>query len=229
LIADEQLLFDGREMLMVHNMFRREFALMPALVRDAAVCDQERVQIISDHIENVSAILHHHHHSEDENSWPLLLGRCGEEMAPLLQLMESQHEVVAKFGHEVDEALEVWRGSPSTESRKALADALDRLLPSLKDHLSAEEKIIVPLMEQHITAAEWTAIAMKSAAVFDPESLPLAFGMVVYEGDPEVVETAIANMPAEVRPVIRQLAAQAFASYSERVHGTATPPRSNEL
>ena len=33
----EQLHFDGREMLMVHDVFRREFALMPALVRGVAV------------------------------------------------------------------------------------------------------------------------------------------------------------------------------------------------
>jgi hemerythrin-like domain-containing protein len=228
-ITDEQPVFDGRVMLMVHNMFRREFALMPALVRSVAAGDRERAQIISDHITNVNDILHYYHHSGDENSWPLLLNRCGEEIAPLVQLMESQQEVVARFGHEVDEALEAWRDSASIESRKALADALDRLLPSLREHFSAEEKIIIPLMEQHITAAEWARMVQEYAADSDPESLLLAFGMFMYGGDPEAVETAIASMPAEVRPVIRQLAAQAFGSYSERVHGTATPPRSTEL
>jgi hemerythrin-like domain-containing protein len=228
-IINEQPLFDGRVMLLVHNMFRREFTLMPALVRSVAAGDRERARIISDHIMYVSDILYSHHHSEDENNWPLLLDRCGEEMVPLVLLMESEHEVVARFGHEVDEALEVWRDSASIESRRALADALDRLLPSLKDHLSAEEKIIVPLMEQHITAAEWAEMVQKTAADADPESLTLTFGMLMYEGDPEVVEASIAGMPAEVRPVIRQLAAQAFGSYAERVHGTATPPRSTEL
>jgi hypothetical protein len=29
---DEQPYFDGRHMLMMHDMFRREFALMPGLV-----------------------------------------------------------------------------------------------------------------------------------------------------------------------------------------------------
>jgi hypothetical protein len=46
---EEQLHFDGREMLMVHDVFRREFALMPALVRGVAVGDHNRAQIVRSH------------------------------------------------------------------------------------------------------------------------------------------------------------------------------------
>ena len=35
----------------------------------------------------------------------------------------------------------------------------------------------------------------------------------------------IATMPPEIRPVIGNLAAQAFAEHALRVHGTATPER----
>jgi hypothetical protein len=49
--VEEQLHFDGGEMLMVHDVFRREFALMPALVRGVAVGDHNRAQIVTDHIE----------------------------------------------------------------------------------------------------------------------------------------------------------------------------------
>jgi hypothetical protein len=42
--TDEPL--DGREMFMVHNMLRREFALMPGLVRDVTAGDRERTQIL---------------------------------------------------------------------------------------------------------------------------------------------------------------------------------------
>jgi hypothetical protein len=68
--AEEQLHFDGREMLMVHDVFRREFALMPALVRGVAVGDHNRAQIVTDHIERVSALLHHHHLAERQYTWP---------------------------------------------------------------------------------------------------------------------------------------------------------------
>lgn len=71
--VEEQLHFDGREMLMVHDVFRREFALMSALVRCVAVGDHNRAQIVTDHIERMSALvppgvtvpLHSHDDAED--------------------------------------------------------------------------------------------------------------------------------------------------------------------
>ena len=143
--------------------------------------------------------------------------------------MEDQHERVATLGHEVDKALSVWRHNATAESRGALVDILNRLTPPLTGHLSDEENGVVPLMEQHLTADEWNEMVAKGAADADPEQLPLGFGMLMYECDPEIIDRAIASMPADARPVMRQLAAQAFADHSLRVHGTTTPPRSTEL
>ena len=53
--------------------------------------------------------------------------------------------------------------------------------------------------------------------------------MLMYEGDPEIIERALAVMPADARPVITAMAAQTFAEYSRAIHNTPTPPRSFEL
>jgi hemerythrin-like domain-containing protein len=227
--SDAQPHFHGSEMLIVHDMFRREFALMPRLVRGVAAGDHDRAQIIGDHIEGATSALHTHHVLEDDNVWPLLLDRCRESAAPLVELMEGQHQPIAAAVHQVDEALSVWRDSPFADSRQALVVVLDRLIPVLKEHLSTEEDRVVPLMEHHITAAEWSEFLKNESAAVGPDHLPLMLGMLMYEGDPESVERVIATMSADVRPEIRQLAAPAFAAHSQRVHGTATPPRSTEL
>jgi hemerythrin-like domain-containing protein len=222
--------FHSSEMLIVHDMFRREFTLMPGLVRGVEAGDRDRAQIIGDHIEGATGALHTHHVLEDDNVWPLLRDRCGESVAPLVELMEGQHHQIAGLIPQVDEALSVWRDSPTAESRQALVDDLDRLIPALKEHLSTEEDRVVPLMEQHITAAEWREFLEMESAAVDPEHLPLILGMLLYEGNPESVEQFIATMSADAGPVvIRQLAASTFAAHSQRVHGTATPPRSTEL
>ena len=83
-------------------------------------------------------------------------------------------------------------------------------------------------MERYITAAEFIEIVRKGAAEADPNELALGFGMLMYEGDPDIIDRAIVTMAAEVRPVIKTVAAQAFADQSQRIHGTATPPRSTE-
>ena len=96
-----------------------------------------------------------------------------------------------------------------------------------------------PLMEVFCLRAVWESVAaeffewkefleQESAAV-DPEHLPLMLGMLMYEGDPESIEQVIATMSADTGLVIRQLAAPAFTAHSQRVHGTATPPRSTQL
>ena len=51
----------------------------------------------------------------------------------------------------------------------------------------------------------------------------------MYEDDPHSIDQFIAAMPADARPVIRQLAAKTFADHSQRVHETATPSRSTNL
>ena len=227
--TDAEPHFHGSEMLIVHNMSRLEFVLMPGLVRGVAAGDRHRAQIIGDHIKGATSALHTHHVLEDDNVWPLLLDRCGESVAPLVELMESQHHQIARLIPQVDEPLSVWRHSPTAESHQPLVDVLDRLIPALKEHLSTEEDRVVPLMEQHITATEWNEFLEKESAAVDPQHLPLMLGMLMYEGDPESVEQVIATMSADASPVIRRLAAPTFAAHSQRIHGTATPPRSTEL
>lgn len=221
--------FDGREMVMVHDMFRREFALLPGLVDGVVPGDDTRAQAVGDHIEALIAALNHHHRSEDEYVWPLLVDRCANSAAALTGTMQAQHDQVELRLQEVNKSLRNWRANIMADSRKSLVEALERLFTPLSRHLIDEERQVVPLMEQHITAAEFLEIVRMGAANADPDGLPLGFGMLMYEGDPEIIERAIAGMAAEARPVIRELAAQAFAEHSQRIHGTATPPRSTEL
>src|SRR3984893_12273631 len=162
--TDPQPHFHRNEMLVVHDMFRREFALMPGLVRGVAAGDRDRARIIGDHIGGATSALHIHHVLEDDNVWPSLLDRCGESVAPLVELMEGQHHQIARLIPQVDEALSVWRDSPTVESRQGLIDILDRLIPALKEHLSTEEDRVVPLMEHHITAAEWNEVRNNESA-----------------------------------------------------------------
>ena len=85
------------------------------------------------------------------------------------------------------------------------------------------------MMEKHITQTEWNKLLQAAAVDFLPADMPLEFGMMMYEAEPEVVELAVRNMPEQLRPVIRQTAAQSFAEHAMRVHGTATPLRSSEI
>jgi hypothetical protein len=222
-------MFDGREMRLLHDVFRRELGLAAAAVEGVAAGDRERAVLVSAHIGAVTTLLHHHHEGEDTHDWPLLVHRCPDESGQLVALMESQHGAVADLVERVQDALGAWTEVPSAERRTALVAILGRLLPMLEEHLLAEERHVVPLMEAHITAAEHAESVRKGAAGADPGAVPLWFGMMMYEGDPEVVETALAGLPPAIRPVVRGGAPHAYAEHARAVHGTATPPRSSDL
>jgi iron-sulfur cluster repair protein YtfE (RIC family) len=221
--------FDPREMHMVPAMLRREFALAPAVIRTAGIGSRDHAGVVVEHLNVITTVLHHHHQAEDDYVWPLLTRRCPAAATAMVELMEMQHRRLAVLVDAVDSGLSSWTACPSAESAAALADSVDRLLPVLDDHLDVEEESVVPLMAQYITAAEWNSIVAHGIAEADPDGLLLGFGMLMYEGDRDLVDAAIANMPEEVRPVIREQAEHAFAEHSRRVHGTATPVLSTDL
>jgi hemerythrin-like domain-containing protein len=221
--------FDAREMQMVHKMFRREFLLAAGLVRRVAEGDNERAETVASHLEFMANILHAHHNFEDRQIWPVLLDRCPDESIPNVCRTGDQHAAIDAAISEVAESLAAWRLEAAAGSRERLATALDKLLPILLEHMDFEEQHVVPVMEKYITLGEWNQLIQAVAVDLVPVDMPLEFGMIMYEGDPEIVDVAVSNMPEELRPVIRQTAAQSFAEHATRVHGTATPLRSSEI
>jgi hemerythrin-like domain-containing protein len=208
---------DTRSMLEVHAMFRREFALLPALVRDISPGCRARTNIVADHIHLLITILHEHHLTEDEFLWPRLLDRGSAQAAEIAQLMESQHASLAKLMDNLDSELRAWLSSAAGDHGLALAEILDRMIPALSDHMSLEESRAMPMVERYVTAGEWQRMVDAVQARLSDDNLTLVLGMVMYEG--------LANSPPQPDSSFEELALRVYGSYSMWVHGTATPPR----
>jgi hemerythrin-like domain-containing protein len=218
-------LADARDMFAAHTMFRREFGLMPGLVRAVAAGDTQRSALVADHVAMVSSVLNHHHFGEDTYVWPRLRERCPDDCAGLVDVMEEQHHAIHTGLLQVAQAGEAWRDSAPADARHTLVGAIDRLLPVMTEHLALEEERVVPLIEKYVTQAEYGRLAQEPSAEIPPDKLPVLFGMFMYEAEPAAIDLAVAEMPPEVRPVIRDLAPQAYAAYAEELYGTPAPPR----
>jgi hypothetical protein len=157
--------------------------------------------------------------------WPKLLDRGPTEIDPIVHVMESQHEGIEEIITELESLVVTWRATASARSTEDLALLLERMVVLLEEHLAMEEERVLPLIEEYVTAGEWDEMVQAEAADTPEDRIPLLFGMMMYEGDPEVVEKALSQMPSTVRPVVREMSLEAFASHSELVHGTATPRR----
>ena len=215
-------LANPRDMVVAHTMFRREFGLMPDLVRGVTPGDKQRARLVADHIALVSNVLSQHRVGEDRHIWPRLRNRCAQECGPLVDVMKDQHHAIHTCLLQVSKALQPWRDSASARARGALAAAIDQLIAVVTEHLALEEERVCPLIVKHIADAEYAVLAQERAACIPPGKLPTVLGMIMYYGDRAVSDMILAEMPVEVQPAIKDLAVQAYAAYATDLYATAT-------
>ncbi|MGW9026648.1 hemerythrin domain-containing protein [Streptomyces sp. NPDC055722] len=218
---------DVRDMYMAHAALRREFRLLPQLIRDVAPGDAVRAEVIGAHAELVCRILHTHHEGEDLFLWPKLLQRGGEEAVFIVPIMEEQHHAIDQAHAQAIELLPEWKSSG--RGGEELAGAFEMLLTVLLEHMATEEKRILPMAERHVTAAEWRELGEHGMAAIPKKELPLAFGMAMYEGDPAVIKAVLAHAPLPVRLLVPVIGRRRYAAHARRVHGTTRPARLGTL
>jgi hemerythrin-like domain-containing protein len=214
---------DTREMVMIHTFIRREFRLAAGVLRRVEARDTARARVVADHLDFIGRFLHHHHTVEDELLWPKLLDRLPDELAPIVHLMESQHEAVDALLGRMGELLPQWRASASPELRDQLSDCYEELYVGLVEHLDAEEQRLLPLAARCISEEEWAELGDTGRRRGRKSDMALVLGMFAYEGDPEVVQGLLAKAPLPVRVLVPRLARRTFRRHALTVHGTATP------
>jgi hypothetical protein len=103
-----------------------------------------------------------------------------------------------------------------------LAGALDRLHALLVEHLAAEEQHIPPLASPSLTEEERGELGTDGMAAQAGSKLPMMFGMVMKDGDPEVVTGMLANAPLVPRLLLPFIGPRASTGYARRVYGSVT-------
>lgn len=210
---------DTRDMIVVHDALRREYAALPALVSAVSPGDTRRARVVAEHIDLLFALLHHHHAGEDRVLWPVLLARVPAELVPVVEPMERQHEGIHAALQQSSRLLRNWRGDASGTDRDLLADSLGQLGTRLGEHLADEEEHVLPLAAQHLSHAEWRRLGEEGMAGVPKRQLPLVLGTLMQDGDPQVIGAMVAELPRPLRLVVPLLAVRAHRRYVRKVHG----------
>ena len=208
---------DSRDMYVVHSLFRREFPAAAALVRTVAADDAPTTARVADHVLLITGALHTHHTGEDTHVWPKLLQRGPDEIAPLVQTMESQHESLHAALADVEERATVWRRTATEADREALAAALDALIAPMSAHLDAEEAHVLTLIDKYLTDEEWAEAGKHGLASARKSQLPMIFGMLLHDARPEHTESLRAVIPGPVWFVLSRLGPVAYGRYARRL------------
>lgn len=168
-------------------------------------------------------LLHHHHQGEDVLLWPKLRARTSAQSATVIDEVEDQHADLDAELSTVKRLLTVWAQAPGPAARDDLVGHLGLLHTMLRDHLELEERALLPLAAAVLTKAEWDEIGESGVAAMPKSTLPLAFGIFSYEGDPAVLAAMLHAAPRVARIVLPVLARHAYARRARRVYGTARP------
>ena len=207
------------EMVVIHRVFRREFTLLPRLVREVADGDTDRAAPIAEALRLVLDGLHHHHSGEDDILWPALLERAAPSTG-LVETMQAQHGVVDGYAEQAVPLLGAWERTASSSTGTELADVLDRFAAALFEHLDLEEREILPLASRHVTAAEWNQMGEHGKDSMSPSQLPIMFGLVLEDADDEERATMLGNLPLPIRLLLRTIGAWQFRRYVRRLRAS---------
>ncbi|MGY1639378.1 hemerythrin domain-containing protein [Geodermatophilus sp. SYSU D00742] len=209
-------LTDVHDMVVAHRTFRREFRLLPELVRAVPAGDTARAGVVAAHARLVLKGLHLHHTSEDELLWPRLLERAAPDAA-LVHRMEAQHERVEHHTERLGAALTRWEAEARPAVTEEVAATSDALRTALLEHLDEEEREILPLAARHLSTAEWEQLGEHGLARMSRSELPIMFGAVLEEATPEETAQLLAKLPLPVRLLARTVFLRRYRRYVSRV------------
>ena len=209
---------DTREMVVIHNVFRRFLGDLPELIRGVPTGDLTRAAVIADAFVEVATGLHHHHTNEDEILWPTLLERVQVERSFVLRA-EEQHERVHELLERGHVRAASFRTDPSAEKRDAFAATVAELDAALREHMADEEQYILPLVERYLTVAEWEQLGERGRASIPKDRLLVQLGWILDGLDADERHEFLAQMPLPARLAWRLLGRRKFEQERRRIYG----------
>jgi hemerythrin-like domain-containing protein len=220
-MATTEPMADSADMIVVHKMFRRQFAAIPALVSEVPVGDVAQAAVEADHVKWMVEFLHAHHEGEDMLVWPRLVERCPTETEPLIFTMEAQHHGLAVALDDLAAKANLWRKSAAAAERAALAEAATVLLDRIAEHLDLEELKVLTLIDSYLTEKEWKQVGGSGLKSMSFAHLKVAFGMILDGASPDEVKTMHDTIPRGPWVLFSFLGPRAYVKYAARLHTDA--------
>ncbi|QMU77992.1 hemerythrin domain-containing protein [Streptacidiphilus sp. PB12-B1b] len=207
-----------QEMEMIHRIFRRESLLLAKLIGAVDEGDVRRAGLLAEAWRTYALGLHLHHAGEDDLVWPKLLERA-ELDAARVQRMEAQHHELSAGLERVEKLLEPWASTASVPARDDLVQALVEHNRTLCSHLDEEEREVMPLVAQHISAAEWREVGERGLAETPRNKRLIALGAILEDASDEERAEFLGRLPGPARLVWRLVGQRQYRSHVRRIRG----------
>lgn len=143
------------------------------------------------------AQLDNHHSAEDDDLWPVLRAELSDpgDLASVDAMVE-EHRHIPPALAEVDTALR-GGGEPTAP--------VESLSTVVLDHLAHEEREVLPLLERHLTRAQWRAFLVKERNRRSPRERPEFLAWILDDASEQDAAAVLAEMPPPARLVYRRV------------------------
>ena len=140
----------------------------------------------------------------------------------LIRRMEDQHSGLHDALDTAQRELTAWEASPTTEGSAALATALGTVTDRLTEHLTEEERDVVPLIAAHITQDEWDHGGKVAFSKFTPKQRFIAMGEMLAVASPTEAARMLAGVPGPIRVIWRLVGRRRYQRFMVDLRGN--PP-----
>lgn len=160
-----------RALNIIHDEHRRSFAVLHCLqsllqdIRDGRA--RPDFELLDSIVEYLSSFLFRYHHPKEDDHLFRALRRRDPDSAALLDALEEEHLTGGRLLRELRGALQTYRreGEPALPGLLRAAEAYHHFE---WQHMSREEREVLPRARERLTAEDWKAIDAAFTAHDDP-------------------------------------------------------------
>ncbi|SOC50338.1 Hemerythrin HHE cation binding domain-containing protein [Blastococcus aggregatus] len=167
----------------LHRLVRRELRLLAELLSWAPPAEPGRTRALTQHADLVSRLLLAHHRLEREALWPALLdavpGRAGTALHDAIADWTTRAAGIDSAVRGLATAARQWEVTGTAAARDALAGACLRLAGAVEAHTADEERVLLPLLDAHLDAARWSAVAATASCRLTRRERRLVLGLAL--------------------------------------------------
>jgi hemerythrin-like domain-containing protein len=171
-------------------------------------CGQRRRGAIVDYLVQLCASIHHHHTIEDDVVWPILTASAGSAV-DVHDLQDDHNQLDQLLATLKTRTAAFARDEPGTGAAAQLADTLGHAHELLSEHIAEEEKVVFPIVERYVSAADWQR-AEKAARA--GASMKFEAPRMMRHAD----DRELAKMKKEAGSVIRAILVLLVRSFDKR-------------
>ena len=120
--------------------------------------------------------------------------------------------------------VERFRASATAADRDAFAETAAALDAALREHMADEERYILPLVEAHLSVAEWERLGERGRAGIPKDRLLIQIGWILDGTTAEEQREFLRHLPVMARIAWRVIGRRRWVQERDRVYGRGRLP-----